>query len=110
MSRLPYVAACLRETLRLTPTITGTSLGTRSDSTEDPIILGGGKYMVPHDVGFFYNLTKIQTDPEVYGEDADLFRPDRMLDENFYKLPKNAWKVSQLQIEKPFLELSCDPA
>jgi cytochrome P450/NADPH-cytochrome P450 reductase len=38
-------------------------------------------------------LGKIQRDPAVYGEDANEFRPERMLDEHFNKLPKHAWKV-----------------
>ena len=96
LSKLPYVTACLRETLRLTPTITGTQFGPQIGSKEDPILLGGGKYLVPHDSVFFTILQKIQIDPEVYGDDAQLFRPDRMLDENFNKLPKNAWKVSKV--------------
>ena len=98
MAKLPYVTACLRETLRLTPPIAGTNLGPRPDLKEDPILLGNGKYMVPHGATFYYIATRVQRDPEVYGEDAELFRPDRMLDENFNKLPKNAWKVRDVPI------------
>ena len=94
LSKLPYVTACLRETLRLTPTITRTAIGPRPDSKEDPIILGGGKYLVKPGSTFTMLLSKVQQDPKVYGDDANKFRPDRMLDEHFNKLPKNAWKVS----------------
>ena len=34
----------------------------------------------------------MQNDPKVWGEDADQFKPDRMLDGKFEALPKNAWK------------------
>ncbi|KAL7792090.1 hypothetical protein V8C37DRAFT_380716 [Trichoderma ceciliae] len=34
----------------------------------------------------------VHQDKAVYGEDAAEFKPDRMLDENFNKLPPNAWK------------------
>ena len=95
MSKLPYITACLRETLRLTPTIAGTGIGAQPDSTEDPTRLGGGSYVVPRNVNFFYVLNKVQKDPTVYGDDAELFRPERMLDESFKQLPKNAWKVSK---------------
>ena len=93
LSKLPYVTACLRETLRLTPTITGISLGSLPNTKEDPVTLGGGKYLVKPDSTLTMILSKVQQDPKVYGDDADRFRPERMLDENFDKLPKNAWKV-----------------
>ena len=93
MSKLPYITACLRETLRLTPTIAGTAIGVLPNSTEDPIRLGGSSYSVPRNVNFFYILNKVHKDPSVYGDDAELFRPQRMLDESFKQLPKNAWKV-----------------
>lgn len=38
-------------------------------------------------------LPAIHRDPDVWGEDADEFKPERMLDENLSALPKNAWKV-----------------
>ena len=94
LSKLPYITACLRETLRLTPTITGTGMGPLPNTREDPITLGGGKYLVKPGSKITGILGKVQRDPKVYGEDADKFRPERMLDEHFNKLPKNAWKVS----------------
>lgn len=92
LSKLPYITACLRETLRVTPTIAGGIIGPVAGST-DPILLGGGKYLIKPDQKFRLILPKIMQDPEVYGEDADKFRPERMVDEEFNKLPKNAWKV-----------------
>lgn len=92
MSKLPYITAVLRETLRLTPTIPGTTIGPRPDITENPIIIGGGKYKIDPSDRFTYILSKVHSDPAVYGDDAHLFKPERMLDEHFDKLPKNAWK------------------
>lgn len=37
-------------------------------------------------------IKKAHLDPKVYGDDAIQFKPERMVDENFEKLPKNAWK------------------
>ncbi|KAL9134513.1 MAG: hypothetical protein Q9175_004304 [Cornicularia normoerica] len=92
LSKLPYITACLRETLRLTPTITGTAIGPLPDTKEDPITLGGGKYHVKPGSRLTMILAKVHKDPKVYGDDADKFRPERMLDEHFNRLPKNAWK------------------
>ncbi len=100
LSKLPYLTACLRETLRLTPTIPGTAIGPLPNTKEDPIIIGGGKYLVKPGSSFTAVLPKVHRDPKVYGNDADKFYPERMLDEPFNKLPKNAWKVSDLRIAK----------
>jgi cytochrome P450/NADPH-cytochrome P450 reductase len=37
-------------------------------------------------------LPQIHRDPAVYGDDAEAFKPERMLDEPFSKLPSNSWK------------------
>lgn len=50
------------------------------------------KYAIPRDKPIVCLLGKIQKDPKVWGEDAGEFKPERMLDENFERLPKNAWK------------------
>ena len=82
----------------MTPTIPGTTIGPLPDTREDPITIGGGKYLIKRDSVLTMLLAKVQTDPKVYGEDADKFCPERMLDEHFNKLPKNAWKVSSLSM------------
>ncbi|KAJ5566005.1 hypothetical protein N7535_007643 [Penicillium sp. DV-2018c] len=93
MSKLPYITAVMRETLRLKPTAPLIALHPHPvKNKEDPVTLGGGKYVLGKDEPIVVNLSKMQRDPKVYGPDADEFKPERMLDENFEKLPKNAWK------------------
>jgi cytochrome P450 / NADPH-cytochrome P450 reductase len=93
MSKLPYLEACLRETLRLNPTAPAFSIAPLADS-EFPVLIGGGKYQVEKGQVLVAVLPKIHTDPAVYGNDAELYKPERMLDEPFSKLPPNSWKVS----------------
>lgn len=91
LSKLPYIEACLRETLRLTPTAPAFALQPRPDNTEDPIIIGG-KYAIGEDQTIVALLGKVHRDQLVYGDDAEDFRPERMADEPFSKLPPNSWK------------------
>nr|POE52309.1 bifunctional cytochrome p450/nadph--p450 reductase [Quercus suber] len=86
MSQLPYLTACLRETLRLHPTAPAFGVSAK----EDDVI--GGKYAVKQGQAIVFILTKVHTDPAVYGPDAADFKPERMLDEPFSKLPQNSWK------------------
>ncbi|KAJ5594210.1 Bifunctional cytochrome NADPH reductase [Penicillium hispanicum] len=93
MSKLPYITAVMRETLRLKPTAPFFAVHAHpSKNQEDPVTLGGGKYVLEKGETIILALSKMQRDPKVYGSDADEFKPERMLDENFNKLPKNAWK------------------
>ena len=93
LNELKYVQAVLRETLRLTPTAPAITRGVRPENKKEQETLGGGKYAMPAQGGVVCLLTKIQKDPKVWGGDSNEFKPERMLDENFEKLPKNAWKV-----------------
>lgn len=95
LTKLPYITACLRETLRVTPTIGGINIGPKPGCTE-PVLIGGGKYLIQPHQKFRAVLAAIHRDPKIYGEDAHIFRPERMLDEEFNRLPKNAWKVSHV--------------
>lgn len=84
---LKYINAVLRETLRLHPTAPAFTLTPKGDG---PTSLG--EYVIDGNLPITVLLLSLHLDPEVYGEDAKLFRPERMLDENFEKLPSNAWK------------------
>ena len=89
MSKLPYIEACLRESLRLSPTapaFTVKPLG------KDPEVIGGGKYLIPAGQPIACLLPVVGRDTSVFGADADEYRPERMYGENFTKLPANAWK------------------
>ena len=57
---------------------------------EDTLL--GGKYAVSKGDQIAMMIKKSHIDPNVYGEDATEFKPERMLDGKFEKLPKNAWK------------------
>lgn len=88
----------LRETLRLTPTAPAFSRAIRPENTEHPVYIGAKdpeskhKYEIPRGKSIVCLIGKVMQDPKVFGEDAGEFKPERMLDENFEKLPKNAWK------------------
>ncbi|KAK3485770.1 putative bifunctional P-450:NADPH-P450 reductase [Neurospora hispaniola] len=89
MNKLHYIAAVLRETLRLCPTIPVIGV----ESKEDTVI--GGKYEVSKGQPFALLFAKSHVDPAVYGDTANDFDPERMLDENFERLNKefpDCWK------------------
>ncbi|KAJ4289342.1 hypothetical protein N0V88_007093 [Collariella sp. IMI 366227] len=86
---LPYIAAILRETLRMCPTIP--MIGRTAN--EDGLL--GGKYPIAKDQNCFLLLAQSQIDPAVFGDTAKGFVPERMLDENFDRLSKefpDFWK------------------
>jgi len=95
IAKLPYISAIIRESLRLhppAPSFTVTPLS--EEPTDYPMHIGKQNYRVEPGEKLILNLSQIQRDPAVYGADANDFKPERMLDENFRKLPRNAWKVS----------------
>jgi cytochrome P450 / NADPH-cytochrome P450 reductase len=94
MKDLKYVNAILRETLRLSPTAPAISRKVRDENNENPPTLGKGEIELKKEWVITCLLGKIQRDPKVYGDAADEFRPGRMADEEFEKLPKSAWQAS----------------
>ena len=92
LSRLKYINAVLRETSRLYPTAPVIQKKRNPDLPREPYTVCGGKYMLQPDDQFMILLGQSQRDVKVYGEDALAFRPERMLDDEFEKLPPGAWR------------------
>jgi cytochrome P450 / NADPH-cytochrome P450 reductase len=64
---------------------------TQLHAKEDTVI--GGKYKITKDMNVRVNLPGMHHDERVWGPDAGEFRPERMMDGGFEKMPKNAWKA-----------------
>ena len=90
LKELKYLNAVLREALRLNPTVPAFVRAIRPENHDAQPSLGG--YALSRDWKVIALISKSGKDPEVYGEDAKEFHPERMLDEKFNKLPKSAWK------------------
>ncbi|KAK2614230.1 hypothetical protein N8I77_001076 [Diaporthe amygdali] len=89
VKKLQYIQATLRETLRLTATIPTISV----KPLQDTVL--AGKYAVGANESIALLVAKSQLDPAVFGETAQDFIPDRMLEDDFNRLNKefpNAWK------------------
>lgn len=92
MSRLPYITAIMREAIRLNPPAPSSNVETRPDYPGEMVILQNGKYVLPKNTTFRFLIRKIQLDTANFGDDAAEFKPERMMDDKFSQLPKNAWK------------------
>ncbi|KAL5115197.1 hypothetical protein ACEQ8H_006871 [Pleosporales sp. CAS-2024a] len=89
LSKVPYLNAVLRESLRLSPTAPVIGLTAKKDTLLD------GKYPVKAGAHMVPLFPVIHRDPLAYGEDAEEFRPDRMLDAEFERRNiefPNCWK------------------
>ncbi|CAG7851383.1 Bifunctional cytochrome P450/NADPH--P450 reductase 2 {ECO:0000305} AltName: Full=CYP102A3 {ECO:0000303/PubMed:15122913}; AltName: Full=Fatty acid hydroxylase CypB {ECO:0000305}; AltName: Full=Flavocytochrome P450 102A3 {ECO:0000305}; Includes: RecName: Full=Cytochrome P450 102A3 {ECO:0000305}; {ECO:0000269/PubMed:14741768, ECO:0000269/PubMed:15122913}; Includes: RecName: Full=NADPH--cytochrome P450 reductase; {ECO:0000269/PubMed:14741768, ECO:0000269/PubMed:15122913} [Serendipita indica DSM 11827] len=85
LSKLPYIVAVMREALRLHPPAPVIAV----TPYEDTILCG--EYLVPKGTIVVPQIARIQRDPAVWGEDAEKFKPERMLDGKFEDLPPKAW-------------------
>ena len=87
MSKLPYIEACLRETLRLHSPAPFFAVHAMGKQVLD------GRYDIEDGHHVNISLHNLHRDPEIYGADAESFRPERMEGEAFKALPQNSWKV-----------------
>ncbi|POR33668.1 Bifunctional P450/NADPH-P450 reductase [Tolypocladium paradoxum] len=89
LAKLPYLAAVLREVLRISATIPYFTV----EPYEDTLL--AGKYLVRKGEPITALIARAHVDPVVYGEDANEFKPERMLEDSFERLNKefpNCWK------------------
>ncbi|GFR71518.1 cytochrome P450 2U1 [Elysia marginata] len=71
--RLPYLQAVIKETQRLA----SVSPFSMMRATSEDVDLGG--YLIPKGTTVLPNLDSVMHDPEIWGPDADHFRPERFL-------------------------------
>ncbi|KAI0693861.1 bifunctional P-450/NADPH-P450 reductase [Cerioporus squamosus] len=86
VNKFPYLLAVMRESLRLAPTAPIRT----AMPVEDTVL--AGKYAVEEGATIIVDVYTAQRDPAVWGNDADKFRPERMMDGKFKALPPNAWQ------------------
>ena len=72
---LPYLQACIKEGLRIWPPLTG--LMTKKAPPEGDNFKG---LFIPGNTEIAYSAWGVQRHRETYGEDADVFRPERWLE------------------------------
>lgn len=71
LAKLTYIDACIKETLRLSVPIPVFVVNPKKDTVL------GGKYFVSKDSYILANLKGLHYDKEVWGDDVDVFRPER---------------------------------
>jgi cytochrome P450 len=91
ITKLNYVEAVLRESMRLSAPAPGFNIEPIPGSTAGPVLLAGGKYEIPANQVIITVLSKVNRDPAVF-EDAEEFRPERMIGEAYDKLPAGVKK------------------
>ncbi|MDQ0850477.1 cytochrome P450/NADPH-cytochrome P450 reductase [Arthrobacter sp. B3I9] len=86
LPRLGYLDQVLKETLRLWPTAPAFSVAPFEDTTL------AGKYEVPAGQPILVLLPQLHRDKAAWGDDADVFDPDRFSPERAAAIAANAWK------------------
>ncbi|ESK85428.1 cytochrome p450 [Moniliophthora roreri MCA 2997] len=76
MENLPYMRAVVKEVLRWRPPA---PIGASHTSLEDDIYEG---YHIPKGSWIIPNILAMNHDPAMYGQDPDVFRPERFLNED----------------------------
>ncbi|KAK3372491.1 cytochrome P450 [Podospora didyma] len=86
--KFKYLDASIKETLRYLGPIPVVTRHTKGGKT----VLLEGKYKVGPTDTLVMNLKGLHHDPTVWGDDCNVFKPERFLDGGWDRLPPNAWK------------------
>uniref|UniRef100_A0A8H7NPF5 Bifunctional cytochrome P450/NADPH--P450 reductase n=1 Tax=Bionectria ochroleuca TaxID=29856 RepID=A0A8H7NPF5_BIOOC len=94
LGKLLYVKASLREALRLHPpaAVWGVTPLLNDDKDSDEHIVLANKWAIRQNQTVLVLTPGLHRDPAAFGDDAEEFKPERMLDDSFQALPKNCWK------------------
>jgi cytochrome P450/NADPH-cytochrome P450 reductase len=105
LHKLKYLNAVLRETSRISPTVPALQKRTNPTTTHQILTVENGQYMLEPTDHIIILMGKAQQDPKVWGDTAEDFNPDRMLDENFDRINAEypgCWKVSISPLMRDF--------
>ena len=84
-SKLPYLQAVIREGLRIWPPVA--DIFPRDvPQGGDTFVVNGRSYFIPGGTEIGYSAVAMHHDKEIYGEDADQFRPERWLTDDREKI------------------------
>lgn len=79
--RLPYLQAVIKEGIRIFPPVTD-PLGRDTPPGGDTVTIDGEEVFLPGGISVFPSFVAMHRDKRIFGEDADVFRPERWLDES----------------------------
>lgn len=119
--QLPYLQAVIREGLRVWPPVRNI-LPKDVPAGGDTVMVDGKPVFLPGGVDIGYSALAMHRDKKVYGEDADLFRPERWFEPDPVRLAAmmkvsdltfghGRWQclgknVAQMELNKTFFEVS----
>ncbi|SFT79331.1 bifunctional cytochrome P450/NADPH--P450 reductase [Arthrobacter sp. ov118] len=86
LPRLGYLDQILKETLRLWPTAPAFNVAPYEDTTL------GGRYDIPAGQPILVLIPLLHRDKAAWGEDAEIFDPERFSPARAAEIPANAWK------------------
>ncbi|CBX98545.1 similar to benzoate 4-monooxygenase cytochrome P450 [Plenodomus lingam JN3] len=75
---LPYLQAVVREGLRIHPPVTDV-VPKKVPKGGDKFTIDGQEYFFPEGTNISYSVWSVQHDKDMFGEDAEFFRPERWL-------------------------------
>jgi cytochrome P450 len=120
-AEMPYLQAVIKEGLRIWPPVTGL-LSKVVPEQGDEVEIDGKKLFIPGGTNVGYCAWSIHRNKEVFGDDAEMFRPERWLIEDGEKLARMhktadlVWgygkyqclgrNVALLELNKVFVEVS----
>ncbi|KAI0381225.1 cytochrome P450 [Hypomontagnella monticulosa] len=79
--QLVYLQAVIRESIRIFPPLND-PLARDTPPNGDTVLIEGQEVYLPGGISIMPSFVEMQRDPAIYGEDADVFRPERWLDES----------------------------
>lgn len=93
LKRCKYLQYCINETLRLYPTV---PCNVRTATKDTTLPRGGGPdesspIFIPKGANVMYHVYTLHRNPDFWGADADVFRPERWSEPNAGRLVNHQW-------------------